>query len=184
MTIALLRELPWYAALTIGAVFTASLLVMLLVIDYFWRLYTISKKVSVTQLRSVHTFLNPTTKRLSIQMAAHLQNFAFRPVFYQLKRVNCHIDKLTHDMSPDMSKPLEIQVANSGAIPIPIIEGLDPSRQQFQGRVELEFKYGKKEDNLKRTYKTTGAFTIYIFPTPFGNPVAHIEVTGATATYE
>jgi hypothetical protein len=184
MTLALLREVPWYEATVFGCVLTAALIMSIVGIDYLWRTHTISKKVAIWQLRVVIVEIDAVTKKLSVQLVAHLKNRAIRPVYYDTVRVNCHIDKLTYDKMIEQPKPLEIQPGNSGGIPIQKIYGLDPMKQAFEGRAEFEFKYGKSADKLKRTYKTTGIFIIYVFPTPSGIPMAHLETIGGTASYE
>jgi hypothetical protein len=185
MTLALLRDLPWYEAVTYGCVLTAALVVIITGVDNLWRTHTIDKKVAMWQLRCALIEVDPITKKFSLHLVAHIRNNSIRPIFFVAERVNCHIDKLTHDRSTELDKPpLEVQSQNSLVLSVPVIPEIDPSKQRHSGELELGVRYGKNENNVKKIYKTRGLFIIYIYMSPTGMPMAHVETTSGKGSYE
>jgi hypothetical protein len=184
MTLALLNEMRWYAALTIGAVFTAAIIMTIVGVDYLYRTYTINRKISAHQLSVVNIGVDPMTGLRGIQLFLGIKNDAERAIYFKVERIHCQLNQQTHARFPGMPKPIQIQAGKGGGSPIPPILNLPSNIQQYEGYVEVEVKYGKNEEKVPRTYRTRAEFSVFLQPVPNGGLVAAVQVTGGTGEYE
>jgi hypothetical protein len=180
---ALWQQVPWYTAITTGAVLFAALVMAILGIDHLRRIHGIRGKIQVTNVRTRAISLNPNTNRLDFELSIHVLNNSTRPLWISLDRAQCVIDLQSHIPLDLLPAANEVQPANHRSIRMPIIS-LDPSKSEFEGWVELEARYGKKKDKyLRSPYKTKGLITVNVANTPLGW-TANIVTTGGTASWD
>jgi hypothetical protein len=181
MTLTLLSELRWYIALTVGAVFTAALLMICVGIDYFWRIYGIARKVRVLEVRPRSIRLNQQTNRIELELTVYVRNSAIVPVWIQFERVAFQVDNQTHPPG-ERADPMEVQPESMCSI-TPDAISLDPTKTQMEGTLEAQLKYGKKKNKIDKPYKTLGRLSVHVTHGVFG-PIANVITIGGQASYD
>lgn len=182
MTLALLSEIRWYAALTIGAVFTAALLMICVGIDYFWRTYGIARKVRVREVRPRSIRLNPQTNRIELELTVYVLNSAIVPAWVQFERVAFQVDNQTHAPATEKPDPMEVQ-PDVMCMVTPDMISLDPNKTQMEGTLEVQLKYGKNKEKIIKSYKTMGRLSVHVTHGVFG-PIANVITIGGQSSYD
>jgi hypothetical protein len=171
---------PWYVALTAGAVLFASLVMAIVGIDYLRRVHGIRGKIAVRQVRTRSISLNPATNKLELRISIYIINNATRPIWIRYERAQCSVDLQTHEPTSELI-PIEVQPGNYRGVSTPTVS-LDSSKSEFEGWVEVEAKYGKNE-KANLPYRTKGAITINVANTPVGW-TANVMTMGGTASWD